>query len=103
MGIRMPLMTLTITSQVIRGTGTHHVAAATSEGGWAVTWLPGRTLTRSQAITAMLFAQAAVQDPAADRAWPHVGAWAAELGLSGSVALSLAVNGRGGARAEGNW
>jgi hypothetical protein len=100
---RRLLMTLTITSQVICGAGTRHVATSVGDTGWAVTWLPGRTLTRSQAITAMLIGQAAAQAPPAGRAWSHVDVWAAELRLTGSVAVSLAVEGPVGAGDEGSW
>jgi hypothetical protein len=86
-------MTLTITSHVIRGAGTRHLATSADGTGWVVTWLPGRTLTRSQAITAMLIAQSAAHAPPAGRAWPHVDSWAAELGLAGSAAICLAVEG----------
>jgi hypothetical protein len=54
-------MALTITDQVIRASGTRHTATASDSTGWTVTWLPGQILTRSQAITAMLIAQAAAK------------------------------------------
>jgi hypothetical protein len=89
-------MALTITGQVICGTSTRHLAIATGGTGWAVTWLPGRTLTRSRAITAMLLAEA-TQAPIPGHARQHVEAWAAELGLTGDVAAILATQGPDGA------
>ena len=70
-------------------------------GMWALTWLPAtQRCTRSQAITAMVLAEAAtaitvacgtdVHDAHTHRLWPHVCGWAAELGLNGAAALMLA-------------
>lgn len=75
-----------------------------SRSFWDVTWLPGRCLDRNQAITAMMIAQH-VHHPAPDirdrtpawnrtpeggRWWAILDSWAAELGLTGPHALSLA-------------
>jgi hypothetical protein len=93
---------LTITDTEMVSDQTRHTAAvvpgAVVEGGptaWAVTWLPGRLLTRNQAITAMTIAEVAaahgygVADD--DSKWRlHVDGWAAELGLSGPQATALA-------------
>lgn len=53
-------MILTVKKTVMRGTGTAHTAHR-SRGlrGWRVTWLPGRPLTREQAVAAMKIAMAA--------------------------------------------
>lgn len=76
---------------------TRHTARADAGGGWVVTWLPGRVLTRSQAITAMtLAAVLAVHDHNGaplhrdSPVWLHVDNWAAELGISGSRAVAEA-------------
>ena len=66
-------------------------------GTWAVSWLPGRLLTRNQAITAMTLADVLGQDvPADSRLWPHIGGWAGELGLSTAEALQLLKGGTDG-------
>lgn len=62
-------------------------------GGWLVSWLPGRPLSRNQAITAMTLAEAVVtmQDEGALHdhwLWPHVDNWARELGLTGPDAMA---------------
>jgi hypothetical protein len=58
-----------------------HTARRT-ETGWQVPWLPGRTLTRNQAATAMVLGEAAGRGPKpGDRVWPFAEAWAAEPGL----------------------
>ena len=80
-------MALTITGRLICGTDTPHVAEplADESGLCRVSWLPGRELTQSQAVSAMLIAQAAGRGLTGreDRRWPHVEGWAGELRLSG--------------------
>lgn len=87
-------MALTITGRLICGTDTPHVAEplADESGLWRVSWLPGRELTQSQAVSAMLIAQAAGRGLTGreDRRWPHVEGWAGELRLSGPDALARA-------------
>jgi hypothetical protein len=54
-------------------------------GGWEVSWLPGRTLNRNQAITAMTIADmiGGRGVPRADNSiWMHLDGWAAELSLT---------------------
>ena len=53
--------------------------------GWEVSWLPGQTLDRNTAITAMILADTAAKDDLREghRLWPHIQGWAAELGLTG--------------------
>lgn len=64
-------------------------------GDWSVSWLPGRALTRNQAITAMTIAEAVkthTDDLAHNQSqlWGHIDGWAAELGLSGPHAVAEA-------------
>jgi hypothetical protein len=64
---------------------TGHTAHRT-EAGWQVSWLPGRTLDRNQATTAMVLGEAAARNPhPGDRIWPFAEGWAAELGLPGAA------------------
>lgn len=78
---------------------TRHTATAWLVPGeptlWSVTWLPGRVLTRSQAITAMTIAETvtAHADELADNSsswWRHIDGWAAELGVTGPHAVAEA-------------
>jgi hypothetical protein len=46
---------ITITDTHMSSPDTPHTATVTA-GGWEVSWLPGRTLDRNQAITAMTIA-----------------------------------------------
>ena len=95
-------MALTITDEIMRSTDTRHNACRLPTGAdpeanvWAVSWLPGRRLTRNQAVTAMTIAETIGRIPASagpeaysDRLWLHVDGWAAELGLSGPEAVAL--------------
>jgi hypothetical protein len=81
---------------------TPHTATAT-EDGWKVSWLPGHTLDRNKAITAMTIATIVggrgvglSEDPI----WPHLDNWAAELGLSGADAVVRASEPPGASAAE---
>ena len=60
---------------------------------WSVTWLPGRALTRDQAITAMTIAEVVAVTDLTDSQhpmWLHIDGWAVELGISGPRAVALA-------------
>jgi hypothetical protein len=56
---------------------------------WEVSWLPGRHLNRSEAVTAMTIADMTANGDIrpGHRAWPHIENWAAELGMTGPEAL----------------
>ena len=80
-------MTLTINDTTMTSDQTAHTArqAAGSEHLWEVSWLPGRTLDRNSAITAMVLADHAGERDLNERhrLWPFIESWAAELGLTG--------------------
>jgi len=84
-------MSISITDDHMVCDATGHTARRT-ETGWQVPWLPGRTLDRNQAITAMTLGEAAAPGPLpGDRIWPFAEGWAAELGLpSAAEAVRLA-------------
>ena len=86
-------MTLTIRDATMTSDKTAHTARqAPSRNGWEVSWLPGQTLDRNAAITAMILADlAGEQDLHEDhRLWPHIQGWAAELGLTVPEAVAAA-------------
>lgn len=66
--------------------------AVTEYGAWIASWLPGRRITRGQAITAMTIAEVvATQDVSPEGYWwPFLLVWAAELQLTGPDALTRA-------------
>jgi hypothetical protein len=80
---------ITITDTAMTSPATPHIATATG-GGWQVSWLPGRTLNRNQATTAMVIASI-VGDTGVPRAddpiWLFLDGWAAELGLTAPAAV----------------
>ena len=57
---------------------------------WEVTWLPGRHLSRDEAVTAMVLADVTARQYVTERhwVWHHVEGWAAELGLTTPDAVS---------------
>ena len=84
-------MTLTINDTTMTSDQTAHTARhSPGRGGWEVSWLPGQTLDRNTAITAMTLADtAAERDPAeGHRLWPHIQSWAGELGLIAPDAIA---------------
>jgi hypothetical protein len=84
-------MTLTIHDTTMTSDQTPHTARqAPSHKGWQVSWLPGRTLDRNSAITAMVLADTSADDRVREghRLWPHIQSWAAELGLTGPDAVA---------------
>jgi len=64
---------------------------ATRDGDkWVVSWLPGRRLSRNEAITAMTLAwQVALDGSVHGSRWPFICAWAGELGLTGQEAVAI--------------
>ena len=84
-------MTLTINDTTMTSDQTAHTARhAPKRDGWEVSWLPGRTLDRNSAITAMILADTTTGEQVREghRLWPQIRAWAAELGLTGSEAAA---------------
>jgi hypothetical protein len=77
-------MALRIDTDRMTSQDTAHFAVPTPDGqGWAVSWLPGQTLDRNQAITAMTVAEVvATELPSTSPWWLFLDVWAAELGLT---------------------
>ena len=93
-------MTLTIDDATMTSDQTAHTArqAPGSQHLWEVSWLPGQALDRNSAITAMTLAGYAGEHGLNERhqLWPFIQGWAAELGLTGSDAITRASSGRPG-------
>jgi hypothetical protein len=84
-------MTLTITDTTMTSDHTAHTARhAPDRDGWQVSWLPGQTLDRNTAITAMILADTTAEPGLhqGHRLWPFVQGWAAELGLTAPDAIA---------------
>ena len=86
-------MTLTIHDTTMTSDQTPHTARhAPTQNGWEVSWLPGRTLDRNTAITAMILADTTADERVREghQLWPNIQGWASELGLSGEEAVAAA-------------
>jgi hypothetical protein len=86
-------MTLRITDTAMTSDQTAHTARqASGRDGWEVSWLPGQTLDRNAAITAMTLADTTAETGLHERhrLWPHIESWAGELGLTASDAIARA-------------
>ncbi len=83
-------MNIRITDEAMTSDTTPHSARAEGDG-WAVTWLPGRVLTRNQATTAMVLAETAADGTGdhTDKRWLFIEGWANELGITGTDAVSM--------------
>ena len=84
-------MTLTINDATMTSDQTTHTARQVpgAQPGWEVSWLPGQTLDRNAAITAMTLADLAGEQDLHEghRLWPHIQSWAEELGLTAPDAI----------------
>jgi len=86
-------MTLTITDTIMTSDQSAHTARhAPERNGWDVSWLPGQTLDRNTAITAMILADTTTEPGLREghRLWPHIQSWAQELGLTAPDAIARA-------------
>jgi hypothetical protein len=86
-------VTLTITDTTMTSDQTLHTARQSPSGnGWEVSWLPGQTLDRNSAITAMTLADTTAEHDIHEehRLWPHIQSWAEELGLTAPDAIARA-------------
>ena len=86
-------MTLTINDSSMTSDRTTHIAQhAPGRNGWEVSWLPGQTLDRNAAITAMTLADTTAEPGLHEghQLWPFVQGWAEELGLTAPDAIAQA-------------
>ena len=84
-------MTLRIHDAAMSSDRTAHTARyAPERNGWEISWLPGQTLDRNTAITAMTLADTATEPGLREdhRLWPHIQNWAEELGLTATDAIT---------------
>ena len=87
-------MALKITDTAMTSDRSAHTARRSPghDHGWEVSWLPGQTLDRNTAITAMTLAEATAETDLHEghRLWPHIQSWAEELGLTAPNAIAQA-------------
>jgi hypothetical protein len=86
-------MSLTINDTTMTSDQSAHTARhAPERNGWEVSWLPGQTLDRNTATTAMTLADTTAERDIHEghRLWPHIQGWAEELGLTAPDAIARA-------------
>jgi len=84
-------VTLTINDSSMTSDRTAHTARhSPGRNGWEVSWLPGQTLDRNTAITAMTLADTTAEPDLHEshRLWPHIQSWSQELGLTAPDAIA---------------
>jgi hypothetical protein len=84
-------VTLRIDDTAMSSDRTAHTARhAPDRNGWEVSWLPGQTMDRNTAITAMTLADITAEPGLREghRLWPHIQGWAEELGLTAPDAIA---------------
>jgi hypothetical protein len=84
-------VTLTINDTSMTSDQSAHTARhAPERNGWEVSWLPGQTLDRNSAITAMTLADTTAEQDLREGhlLWPHIQSWAEELGLTAPDAIA---------------
>ena len=68
----------------------HTARPSADRTGWEVSWLPGQTLDRNNAITAMVLADTTAEPGLREghRLWPHIQSWSQELGVTAPDAIA---------------
>jgi hypothetical protein len=83
-------MNFWVTPELMVSEDTEHTATRVA-GGWELSWLPGRVLTRQQGVTGMVVAEIVADGPDRDpRRWALLSGLAAQLGLTGPDAAAKA-------------
>ena len=78
-----------VSASMITSESTHHIARWVGGDRWVVSWLPGRTFTSEQAVTAVTLAGVSVDDHPVNGDWAVMDAMALPLGLTGREAVYL--------------
>ncbi|WP_067888396.1 hypothetical protein [Nocardia vaccinii] len=71
---------------------TQHIARCVGGDRWVVSWLPGRTLTGQQAVTAMTIAATVNGRTPTEAEWAGLDSMALELGLTAREAVGMVAN-----------
>lgn len=98
-------MSIKFTADTMTCATSGHTAHRDDAGAWSVSYLPGRTFDRNDAITALTIAEAVASITADkakyDRVWPHIMSWAGEIGMDAAAAVTAASAVPGAQRACG--
>ncbi|MBL1079103.1 hypothetical protein JK358_32335 [Nocardia sp. 2] len=68
---------------------TQHIARCVGGDRWVVSWLPGRTLSGQQAVTAMTIASTVADRTPSDSEWAVLDGLALGLGLTAREAVHM--------------
>jgi hypothetical protein len=77
-----------VSSSIMTSDMTRHIARCVGGDRWVVSWLPGRTLSGQQAVTAMKLASRGDREPT-EAEWAVLDTMALELGLTGREAVFM--------------
>ncbi len=79
-----------VSARTMTSDETTHMARCVGGDRWVVSWLPGRTLTGKQAVTAMTIATTvATREIGTDAEWALLDELALQLGLTGREATFM--------------
>ncbi|RDI69468.1 hypothetical protein [Nocardia pseudobrasiliensis] len=79
-----------VSSSIMTSDLTQHIARCVGGDRWVVSWLPGRTLSGRQAVTAMTIASTvADREELSEAVWSSLDAMALELGLTAREAVGM--------------
>ncbi|WP_026343512.1 hypothetical protein [Nocardia sp. BMG111209] len=78
-----------VSASMMTSDTTRHIARCVGGDRWVVSWLPGRTLTGQQAVTAMKIASRPGGNEPTTAEWAVLDTMALELGLTGREAVFM--------------
>lgn len=78
-----------VSASMMTSDETTHMARCVGGDRWVVSWLPGRTLTAQQAVTAMTIASTVSTAAPSSAEWAMLDALALELGLTAREAVFM--------------
>ncbi|WP_245678201.1 hypothetical protein [Nocardia acidivorans] len=78
-----------VSASMMTSDSTPHMARCVGGDRWVVSWLPGRTLSGRQAVTAMTIASTLVDHVLTDAEWTELDGLALELGLTAREAVGM--------------
>ncbi|MFF0487558.1 hypothetical protein ACWDSJ_33855 [Nocardia sp. NPDC003482] len=79
-----------VSASIMTSDRTRHIARCVGDDRWVVSWLPGRTLTGTQAVTAMTIAATVDEQTGfGDVDWSSLDPMARQLGLTAREAAGM--------------
>ncbi|WP_157777820.1 hypothetical protein [Nocardia terpenica] len=78
-----------VSASMMTSDETQHIARCVGGDRWVVSWLPGRTLSGQQAVTAMTIAATVSRIEPTEAEWSMLDNMALELGLTAREAVGM--------------